>query len=321
MTGWRRRFSSRMNARPGWAGTRAPRKATERAATLNADELIRHAESYLLSRETTTVYARQIRNRNAEFADFVGAEEITSDLLNKFIIELGEARQPVTVRGYRTSILSVLKFAGWKPETQIRSVRVGHPLVECFTTEEIAAQINTASRMQGTLPNGVTNAAFWMLAIHAGYGIGVRQADLLSVLAVDVANDGTYIFQPSKTQRLGRTHSVKFPPAAMQIIRDHRQPRAVPWPHSQEHFRQEFKSLLLAAGVRRGCWKWLRRSAGTYAELERAGSGHRLLGNTPRIFYKHYDASQSIDPRPVEPPRLRLTLPWWRRIWLFRPGA
>jgi hypothetical protein len=286
---------------------------------MNAVELRAHVESYLLSRETTPVYARQLRNRNAEFAAFIGERIVTSDLLNEFIIALGGTRKPVTVRGYRTSILSVLKFANWRPETQIRSVRVGAPHVECFTRAEIIAQLSTASRMKGVLPNGVSCANFWTLAIHAGYGIGVRQADLLSIDSDDIADDGTCILQPSKTQRLGRSLAVKFPPPAMALIRKHGQGRAVPWPHSQEHFRQEFKALLIASGVRRGCWKWLRRSAGTYAEIARAGAGHRLLGNSPRIFQRHYDATSSIDPRPVEPPRLRLRHPWWRR-WLGWTG-
>jgi hypothetical protein len=283
---------------------------------MNAVELQSSVVSYLLSRETTPVYARQIRNRNAEFGAYIGDAEVTSDLLNRFIIALGESRKPITVRGYRTSVLSVLRFGGWHPETQVRSVRVAAESLDCFTSEEIVAQLKTAATMKGVLPNGVSNADFWALAIHAGYGIAVRQADLLSINAADIADDGACMVVPSKTKR---AVSVKFPPEALRIIRAHKQGRAVPWPHSQEHFRQEFRALCIAAGVRRGSWKWLRRSAGTYAELRQAGSGHRLLGNSPRIFQRHYDASATIDPRPIEPPRLRLRNPWWRR-WLGWTG-
>jgi hypothetical protein len=284
---------------------------------MKAYDLIRFAKLYCLSRETTAIYARQIRNRCAEFAAHVGDRDITGELLNLFIIELGKGRKPITVRGYRTSIMSVLRYAKWHPEIDVRSVRVDPDLLECFTAREIEAQIKTAGRMRGVLTNGMPNAHFWPLAIHSGYGIAVRQADLLSVPRTGVAGDGTYVFQPSKTRRYGKALPVRFPPAAMYYIRRHAHEKAVPWPHSQEHFRQEFKALLIAAGVRRGCWKWLRRSAGTYAELEKAGSGHRLLGNSPRIFQRHYDASATIDPRPIEPPRIGL--PWWRR--LFGPGA
>ncbi len=279
---------------------------------MNARELKTSVESYLLSRETTPTYARQMRNRNAEFSAFVGAADITSDLLNQFIIELGKTRRPITVRGYRTSVLSVLRFAKWQPENPVRSVRVSAEKLDCFTADEIVAQLKAAARMRGELPNGVSNADFWTLAVHGGYGIAVRQADLLSIDAADIAIDGTCSVIPSKTKR---AVAVKFPPEALKIIRSHGQGRAVPWPHSQEHFRQEFKALCIAAGVRRGCWKWLRRSAGTYAEMRQAGTGHRLLGNSPRIFHRHYDASGTIDPRPIEPPRLRLRNSWWRR-WL-----
>lgn len=286
------------------------------ATSMNPRDLIGHAENYLLSRETTPVYARQIRNRSAELARFAGEHPITAAVLNRFLIALAEGRRPSTVRGYRTSVLSVLRFAGWQPETPVRSIRVLTEPIECFRADEILAQIKTAGKMKGELPNGMTNADFWALAIHAGYGIGVRQADLLSIKKSEIAADGTAILQPSKTRRFNKTLTVRFPPAAMILIRRHAHEYAVPWPHSQEHFRQEFKALLIASGVRRGCWKWLRRSAGTFAELQRAGNGHKLLGNSPRIFQRHYDASQMIDPRPITPPPLRP--PWWRR--LFRPA-
>ncbi len=281
-------------------------------------QLIDHAERYLLGRETTPVYARQIRSRCGEFARWLGDRDVSAELLNRFLIDLGPTLAASTVRGYRTAILSVLRSADWTPEMQVRSIRVSLSRIECFTAEEIVAQIKAAGRMKGELPNGMTNADFWTLAIHAGYGIGVRQADLLAVRKAEIADDGTHTIRPSKTSRFNKEITVRFPPSAMVLIRRHSLEYAVPWPHSQEHFRQEFKALLIAAGVRRGSWKWLRRSAGTFAELHRAGDGHRLLGNSAKIFAKHYDASASIDPRPISPPPLMV--PWWRR-WILRFGA
>lgn len=280
--------------------------------------LIDHAERYLLGRETTTVYARQIRSRCAEFARFLGDVEVSADALNRFLVFIADGRRSSTVRGYRTAILSVLRDAGWTPETRVRSVRVFLDAVECFNLDEITAQLHAADKMKGMLPNGMTNAMFWRLAILGGYSLGVRQADLLAIRRMDVGLDGTVTLQPSKTRRFSKVHTVRFCPQAVQLIYKHNHEYAVPWPHSQETFRQEYKALLIAAGVRRGCWKWLRRSAGTFAEMARAGNGHRLLGNSQRTFDRHYNAVNHIDPRPISPPPLQL--PWWRK-WLPNWGA
>jgi hypothetical protein len=65
-----------------------------------------------------------------------------------------------------------------------------------------------------------------------------------------------------------------------------------------------FNKLRECAGVTRGSLKWIRRSAGSYAERDRPGDGPRLLGNTPAAFRQSYEAPAITQSNPIQPPPL-----------------
>lgn len=260
------------------------------------------AEAYLLSRPACPQYARQIRSRSKLFHAWLDGREPTARLLNEYLTALeNRGLKPETVRGYRTSLLAVLRFAGWQPESPIRHVRMRDRQVDCFSLEELRLLIRTAEKMEGVLPNGVAYRDFWPLAIRSGYGTGLRYGDLFSVPAATIDADGVCHVVQSKT---GRGVTVRFPKEATRAIRRHGLDSAVPWPYSGNQFRTEFKALVIASGVRRGSWKWLRRSAGTYMEAAKPGFGHKLLGNAADIFRQHYWAFKLLNPGPVSPPEL-----------------
>lgn len=264
--------------------------------------MIDHAESYLLSRPTCPQYARQIRSRTKLFSAWLADRPPTARLLNEYLTGLEQrGLTPETVRGYRTSLLAVLKFSGWSPETPVRHVRMREKQVDCYSLEELRLLIKTAERMDGTLPNGMAYREFWPLAIRSGYGTGLRYGDLLDVPTRSIDAEGVCHITQSKT---GRGVTVRFPGEALRLIRRHGHDKAVPWPYSGNQFRTEFKALIIASGVRRGSWKWLRRSAGTYMEAAKPGFGHKLLGNAADIFRQHYWAFRLLNPGPISPPEL-----------------
>ena len=264
--------------------------------------MIDHAEAYLLSRPTCPQYARQIRSRVKLFDAWLDRREPTARLLNEYLTGLEQrGLTPETVRGYRTSLLAILKFSGWTPESPVRHVRTREKQIDCFSLEELRRLIKTAEKMEGTLPNGMAYREFWPLAIRCGYGTGLRYGDLFGVPTRSIDAEGICHVTQSKT---GRGVTVKFPTDAMRSIKRHGLDKAVPWPFSGNQFRTEFKALLIAAGVRRGSWKWLRRSAGTYMEAAKPGFGHKLLGNAADIFRQHYWAFRLLNPGPISPPEL-----------------
>jgi len=264
--------------------------------------MIDRAEAYLLSRPTCPQYARQIRSRTKLFTAWLAGRQPTARLLNEYLTGLEQrGLKPETVRGYRTSLLAVLKFSGWSPESPVRHVRMREKQIDCYSLEELRLLIKTAERMDGTLPNGMAYRDFWPLAIRSGYGTGLRYGDLFGVPTGAIQADGVCHVTQSKT---GRGVTVRFPADAMRSIRRHGLAQAVPWPFSGNQFRTEFKALIIASGVRRGSWKWLRRSAGTYMEAAKPGFGHKLLGNAADIFRQHYWAFRLLNPGPISPPEL-----------------
>lgn len=264
--------------------------------------LIEAAAAYTLAHPSCPHYAQQIRSRTAMFSAWLGDREPSSRLFNEYIALIeSSGRQPETVRGHRTAILAVLRFAGWIPDAPLRLVRLRDRQIDCYTLEELRTLIKTASKMAGVLSSGLPLCRFWPLAIRAGYSTGLRYGDLLRVPAREIADDGIASISQSKT---GRLVSVRFPREAMVEIRRHGAAMAVPWPYCGNHFRNEFRAIVIAAGVRRGSWKWLRRSAGTYMEQAKPGFGHKLLGNAVDIFRKHYWAYRLLNPGPPSPPEL-----------------
>lgn len=282
---------------------------------MHAAELIQLAESYLLSRPTCRHYAVQIRSRLRLLAESIGDSELTADGINAYLASL-ETRnlQPETIRGHRTSILSVLRFANWNPNGQIRLVKVRQKEVDCFLLGEIRAMVTAGEKMLGVLPNGVPESLLWPLAIDSGYETALRYGDMMRVESRSIADDGTARVTQNKT---GKIIDVRFSPEAVALIRWHGHDLAIPYPFGCNQFRLDFRAIMMAASVRRGCWKMLRASAGSYREMKEPGTGQRLLGNTRAVFERHYNAVERLRPGAISPPRLRL--PWWRR--LFRLGA
>lgn len=81
--------------------------------------------------------------------------------------------------------------------------------------------------------------------------------------------------------------------------------RALPWPHDYHVFGRHFGMLVKRAGVRPGTFKWLRRSAGSYAESMQPGAGTRLLGHRDaNVFNGFYRDDQIVQQQPIEPPDL-----------------
>ena len=267
---------------------------------------------YLLARPCSPAYARQLRQRVDAFADWLGDRPASARLLNEFLAELAQRRQPETVRGYRNAIVAVMRFAGWAQDGPLRRVRISAKAVACCTLEEVQRLVAEGERMPGVLSNGMTRATFWPLAIDVAYSTGLRYGDLVAVLASAIDVAGHCLVRQHKTEKLVR---VRFTPEAVAGIRAHGLAEAVPWPYSYNQFRVEFRTLAAGAGLREVRWKMLRATAGTHADLAHPGLGHRLLGNTRAVFDRHYNGFAKIHGKAIMPPSWRV--PWYKR-WLAR---
>jgi integrase len=276
--------------------------------------LMAYAHRVLLARDVTPEYAAKVRYCCRAFVDWLGIEpdvaDLTADMVNEFLEKLQESeRRPDTVAGYRRALLLIWNEAFREgdcdtPPLRVRRIRTYRDPVEAFTHEEIEKVLLEAGAVDGHFRNGAKISELWKCLILSAYGTGLRRGDLLRVKRKDVGADGVCRVRQNKT---GYPVIVRFPKDAlalrdaMMVVDD----RMIPWPFHANALPRQFRKLCQAAGVRSGQFRWLRRSAGSYADAEKFGNGSLLLGHRDRrMFVAHYECSDITRQEPVSPPAI-----------------
>lgn len=261
------------------------------------------ANSYVLANPVCAKHRCNLLTRIEKFCDHAGDKDLEANTLNEFLVYLEQlGRSPHTVNGYRASIMAVWSFAiGQRIPFKVRRVRQPQQPVEGWRVAEIQQLCKIAKTFQGKLPNGVPKRLFWLTAIHCGFATGLRYGDLAGLKVGQIRRDRVCEVVQSKT---GKLVTVRFSRAAMRLIARHGRERVLPIPHTQKWFCHRFSQLVERAGVRGGSFRWLRRSAGSYVELE-SGRGPELLGNTRAVFDNNYRVTEIVKRDPPEPPALK----------------
>lgn len=275
---------------------------------------LQYAERYLLARDVTTQYAALTRTRLRRFTDWCGGDfairELESDRVNHFLAAIQDGiASRVTVDNYRRAILAIWRSAyldreNDNPPFRVRMIRKPRRIVTAFTREEIRAIAALAESLRGYFPNGVRRADFWMAIIHAAYSTGLRRGDLLSIAKAAIRTDGIVTLTQSKT---GYPISVMLSNESLDAIRRMPidEPRAFPWPYHENALPRQFRALVKSAGVRPGQFKWIRATAGSYAEQAVPGNGPKMLGHrSASVFRNHYEDVSITQAKPVSPPPL-----------------
>lgn len=273
-----------------------------------------YTERYLLARDVSTDYAAQVRKRIDAFCVWAGAdvpiESVCCDLANEWLAELAQSGLDVwTLDGYRRALLCVWNDAyqsGWNenPPLRLRRFKKPRDIICAFTHSEIAALLAISATLAGKHADGNRRSDFWLAAIHSAYSTGPRRGDLLLWQLEQIAPDGTIEFVQHKT---GYPQRGKLSADAIKFIHRLRSTtgRALPWPYNKNWFSETFGRIRAKAGVLRGSFKWIRRSAGSYAERDRRGDGAKLLGQRcDKVFRAHYEDLTITGHIPVEPPEL-----------------
>lgn len=276
--------------------------------------LLAHVESYLLARDVSKSYAKLLRSRMKKFARWCGGDfpiaDLESDIVNRFLAFLQTTpAAPVTVDNYRRAILCIWRSAYLErlndnPPLRVRSIRKPRRLVMAFTVDEIKQLLKYAATLAGYFPNGVKRSDFWQAVIHAAYSTGLRRADILKLQKNDIRTDGQIQLVQNKT---GYPVTVKLSQETLAILR--RMPieveAAFGWPYHPNALPRQFRAIVRASGVRPGQFRWMRASAGSYAERDCPGNGSKLLGHkTDHVFRQHYEDHTITRDKPIEPPSL-----------------
>lgn len=275
--------------------------------------LIAYTDRYLLARSVSADYATTLRARINRFCEWAGADltvdSVSTQLANEWIAELDEGgMNKWTLDGHRRALLAVWNYAyeaGDNDNAPLRLRRVRKPrlIIEAYTHEELKQLLATAAKLTDLHVDDNRASDFWQAAIHVAYSCGARRGDILLLDWKHVAPSGRTTFMQSKTQY---TNTVQLSPNALKFARKLiTTNRVLPWPYRENWFAICFKRLREAAKVNRGSFKWIRRSAGSYADKENPGSGPRLLGHQDgRMFRRHYEDKSITGEKPAEPPPL-----------------
>jgi integrase len=298
---------------------RAKRLQTKAPDDLRAIRLSDYVLRYLSARDVSVNYAELTKARVRYFSEWYGEDvlisELTCDMVNGWLTAVSESKlSKVTISNYRRVFHAVMHFAFQEGATdeapwRLKRIKTTRVPVECFTLREIRRLVSAAGELSGYFPNGVKASDFWQAMIHGGYSTGLRRGDLLNIARSQIADDGKATVTQHKT---GHAVCVRFSPEARELIARMHLPhqfddRAFPWPFHENALPRQFRKIVKLSGVRRGSFKWLRRSAGSHAEAEQRGNGPTLLGHrSEAVFHAHYEDPKITKATPVEPPSLRI---------------
>lgn len=253
------------------------------------------AAQYCAARPLSACYAQRLRDRVAALESHVGcagvACTLTETTVNGFLRSL--ALSPFTVRCYRADLLTIWNSAAdddlvpYPVARRLFMPDVPELIVECYEVDEARALLEAAGKVRRNYPNGVERAKYWGAAIRLAWDSGIRRGDVWRFRRDYIRRDGTLRMVQHKTGRQLMARLRESTVAALDAI-GRKQP--CEWTLDPRYFDRQFQRIVKASGVNRGTFRWLRRSSGSYVEMQQPGSGHKHLGHTnPATFSKHYD--------------------------------
>lgn len=289
--------------------------------------LLAYVERVLLSRDITPDYAAKVRYCHRKFCEWLGCDPgidgLDAQPVNEFLRHLQEqGLRPDTVAGYRRAILVVWNSAFsdgdvQTPPLRIRKIKTSRQIIEAFNHDELNVLLRHVRMLTDYFPNGVERATFWTATLHSAYSTGLRRGDLLRVKRDQIGQDGTARILQNKTQY---PITVRFSTPALAAICSMKvDARALPWPFHQNALSRQFRKLVAASGIRKGQFRWLRRSAGSYSEAECAGNGQKILGHRSESVFRRFYNDESISgAAPISPPPLQTLVALWLTLgqWL-----
>jgi integrase len=277
--------------------------------------LLEYIQQYIQSRDITPDYADKITYCNRKFCEWLGYDPgiggLDAPLVNEFLAHLlSIGKRPDTVAGYRRALACVWNQAYIDRDTdqephRLRKVKFDREPIEAYSHTEIRKLLEVAAALPGYFPNGVRRSDFWQTAILSAYSTGLRRGDLLRVRISQIDQRGTAVVIQNKT---GYRVCVRFCREAMELICKMHvdDERALPWPYHENALSRQFRALKKAAGIKRGQFRWIRRSAGSYAERYHPGAGSKLLGHrNSQVFNRHYNDELISVAKPIEPPPIK----------------
>ena len=275
--------------------------------------------SHDIQPETLRQYQISVRLIDAWAKEPVKLRELDARSLSMFLAHYAASGvAPNTVRSKRVQLLSLWRAASDEgfcdlPTSRVRPAKVAWKAPVAWTHAEVCQLLSVTDCLPRLHTCGLRRSEWFALAIRIGWDIGLRWADQMYRLRVDmIGPSGIVAFGQHKT---GRVVIGRLGEATMEALRSSLayMPRelATPWDCSHETFTTQMRLLVAKAGIRKGTWKWLRKSGATDVELQQAGAATRHLGHAPgsSIAARHYIDPAILHREFVSPSQLPPQLP------------
>ncbi len=216
----------------------------------------------------------------------------TADVAAWMRAELAAGKSPATVNTKRRSLLTILRSVGVRLD--VPTVREYQRLPEAWTLDECERIFQACREVTGEVA-GIPAARWWLSLMVTIYWTGERIGALLSARSADCDLDTGRLVIRGENHKSRRDRVLSIPDQACNLIRLIYDPRRVllwPWPLIRQRIYKHARRIVESAGVRcpRGghnLFHRMRRSSGSLVEAH-GGDGAKHLGNSRRVFEKHY---------------------------------
>jgi integrase len=262
-------------------------------------------------------YERFIKRRST-VADFQVLQ------INQFLDWLRLNRKPDTFRTTRGGLLTLWKFAIEESLTSIqpaglRKVRIKRRSPVAWTPEELTKLIQSlhesAEWSRSRMPCGVPTGIWWEAIIRTAYDTGMRLGDLLcaSPKQINVNGESAVIrYIANKTgDEFFRSMRPRTWYAVQQAIMTNRNAPNLIWPlwGARDNFYVVFNRIVARAEIRKGTFRWIRRTAVTWADIVNPGLGQQVAGHkSERVTSDSYRDVTQIGLALPSPPDLEVAL-------------
>lgn len=269
---------------------------------MNISEL---TKVYISERDNTENYNQQLEFCIRHLTNFVGRDlspaALSYETVNRWITNLQETCElsPSSVTRYRRAVLTIWKFAAdldlceYPIVRRIKRVKLVHQPPEAFTIEQVASLIQSAKQERGIYGAGIRRALWWASIIGTAYDTGLRRGDILA-LPFDVSEGKPFQIVEKKT---GRMQLRQISPRVCEWIRiTGERDLAFPWLLGIREFPDHFNRIRDRAEIKRGHFKWLRRTNGSLLGTLGHSSQHVF-----ETFYNDKTLSNTVQLPPAIP--------------------
>lgn len=278
-----------------------------------------YLQQYLSERDVTREYSKGL-GFSVEYLDrwaghAIRLDELSDDLLNRWLIALGERMKPRSVKHHRINLVVLWRAAHDADLTtvgprRVRKIKVPRVIPLAWTIAEMQAILRAASKVKGTFrykaARKVKRCDFWRAYIMLAWDSGLRPSDLRIIRFDEIAADGTLVHVQSKTGDVKTCHLQPETVKAVQKLRGEDRERifgdVLPCPDA---IRRQFKAAVLTRAGLVGTPKKLRKSSASAVEAIQPGAATIHLGHrTPDMARAHYIDPRIAKPMMTRPPRL-----------------